>query len=102
IRTGRRRRRRHRNAGASRALAAAIASAQVHGMAPDLPALAAAAGCGALVGSIRQWHEQKSETETNVDFGGVRTHTLWALLGCLAAGFPWALPTVLALVGAQI
>lgn len=71
-------------------------------MAPDLPALAAAAGCGALVGSIRQWHEQKTDAERGVDFGGVRTHTLWALLGCISAGFPWALPAVLALVGAQL
>lgn len=71
-------------------------------MALDIPALAAAAGCGALIGSIRQWHEQKNGSEQTVDFGGLRTHTLWALLGCLAAGFPWALPAVLVLVAGHL
>jgi uncharacterized membrane protein (DUF4010 family) len=71
-------------------------------MAPTLSALAAAAGCGALIGSIRQWSEQTRHPEHGADFGGVRTHTLWALLGCLAAGFPWALPMVLGLVAAHL
>lgn len=71
-------------------------------MAPTLSALAAAAGCGALIGSIRQWSEQTRHPEHGSDFGGVRTHTLWALLGCLAAGFPWALPAVLVLVAAHL
>lgn len=71
-------------------------------MAPTLSALAAAAGCGALIGSIRQWSEQTRAANQGMDFGGVRTHTLWALLGCLAAGFPWALPVVLLLVAGHL
>lgn len=67
-----------------------------------LSALAAAAGCGALIGSIRQWSEQTRRGESGLDFGGVRTHTLWALLGCAAAAFPWALPVVLLLVSAHL
>ena len=71
-------------------------------MAPSLSALAAAAGCGVLIGSIRQWSEQTRHAERGPDFGGVRTHTLWALLGCLAAGFPWTLPIALVLVAAHL
>jgi Predicted membrane protein len=71
-------------------------------MAPTLSALAAAAGCGALIGSIRQWREQTRHSDDGPDFGGVRTHTLWALLGCIAAGFPWALPVVLVLVASHL
>ncbi|MBC8009402.1 MAG: MgtC/SapB family protein, partial [Burkholderiales bacterium] len=71
-------------------------------MAPTLSALAAAAGCGVLIGSIRQWHEQTTAADPTTDFGGVRTHTLWALLGCLAAGFPWALPAALTLVASHL
>lgn len=71
-------------------------------MAPTLSALAAAAGCGALIGSIRQWSDQTRRSAADTDFGGVRTHTLWALLGCLAAPFPWALPVVLLLVAAHL
>ncbi len=32
----------------------------------------------------------------------MRTHTLWALLGCIAATFPWALPALLLLVAAHL
>jgi uncharacterized membrane protein (DUF4010 family) len=71
-------------------------------MSPSLSALAAAAGCGALIGSIRQWSEQARPKGQPADFSGVRTHVLWALLGCIAAGFPWALPIVLALVAAHL
>jgi uncharacterized membrane protein (DUF4010 family) len=72
-------------------------------MSPTLSALAAAAGCGALIGSIRQWSEQTRHAgDGSADFGGVRTHTLWALLGCIAVGFPWALPAVLLLVAAHL
>jgi uncharacterized membrane protein (DUF4010 family) len=39
---------------------------------------------GALIGLIRQWSEQKDKPN-GTDFGGVRTYTLWSLLGCLAA-----------------
>jgi len=37
---------------------------------------------GALVGLIRQWGEQH-EGETT-EFAGLRTHALWAVLGCVA------------------
>lgn len=69
-------------------------------MAITLSALAAAAGCGALIGSVRQWNEQNRHVAA--DFGGVRTHTFWALLGCIAAAFPWTLPVVLILVAAHL
>lgn len=61
---------------------------------------------GALIGLIRQWSDQRTETGS-VDFGGVRTYSLWALLGCLAAFvsehyIPAALPVAMALVGAHL
>lgn len=71
-------------------------------MSPTLSALAAAAGCGALIGSIRQWSEQTRSNIEPADFSGVRTHTLWAMLGCIAVGFPWALPAVIALVAGHL
>ena len=40
---------------------------------------------GALVGLIRQWSDQTAAPEGSVDFGGVRTYALWAMLGCVAA-----------------
>jgi hypothetical protein len=40
---------------------------------------------GALVGLIRQWSDQKDSPGSEVDFGGVRTHTFWAILGCTGA-----------------
>jgi uncharacterized membrane protein (DUF4010 family) len=49
-----------------------------------LASIIVSACLGALIGLIRQWSEQKEKPgETN--FGGVRTYTLWSLLGCLAA-----------------
>jgi hypothetical protein len=39
---------------------------------------------GALVGLIRQWSDQR-ESGGEVDFGGVRTFSLWALLGCVGS-----------------
>lgn len=51
---------------------------------PLLGLIFASAGLGALIGLIRQWSEQ-TEHEGKADFGGVRTHTLWAMLGCLGA-----------------
>ena len=60
---------------------------------------------GALIGLIRQWSDQQTQTGP-VDFGGVRTYSLLALLGCLAA-FVSAnyvaatFPVVLLLVGAR-
>ena len=61
---------------------------------------------GALVGLIRQWSDQR-EAGGEADFGGVRTFSLWALLGCvathLADEFSAAvLPVVLVMVGAYL
>lgn len=60
---------------------------------------------GALIGLIRQWGEQTGKEQG--DFVGVRTHTFWAVLGCLGAfaseaHTPLALPAVLLLVPAQL
>ncbi len=60
---------------------------------------------GALIGLIRQWSEQH-EKASETDFGGVRTYTLWAVLGAIASfisreHLPVVLPVVLGLVGAQ-
>jgi len=40
---------------------------------------------GALVGMIRQWSDQRDAPERAVDFGGVRTYTFLAILGCTGA-----------------
>lgn len=61
---------------------------------------------GALIGIIRQWSDQQNEP-TSADFGGVRTYSLWALLGCLAAFvsenyIAATLPVVMGLVGAHL
>lgn len=63
------------------------------------------AGLGALIGLIRQWGEQAGRHPG--DFAGVRTHTFWALLGCLSAfaghqHAPFALPAVMVLVAAHL
>ena len=69
---------------------------------PDLLIfIVVSAGLGALIGLIRQWGEQSDEKPG--DFAGVRTHTFWAVLGCLGAfaseaHVPFALPIVLILV----
>lgn len=60
---------------------------------------------GALVGLMRQWRDQ-SDKGGLVDFGGVRTYTFWAILGCLGAfgaerSSPLLLLLVIALVGVQ-
>ncbi len=73
---------------------------------PLLGAIFASAGLGALIGLIRQWSEQ-TEHGGRADFGGVRTHTLWAILGCLAAiatrdFSAFALPVVIAVVAAHL
>jgi uncharacterized membrane protein (DUF4010 family) len=67
--------------------------------------LVASAGLGALIGLIRQWGEQAGRHPG--DFAGVRTHTFWALLGCLGAyagrlHAPLALPAVMVLVAAHL
>lgn len=51
---------------------------------PLLGPIFASAGLGALVGLVRQWSEQ-TEHGGKTDFGGVRTHTFWAIPGCLGA-----------------
>ncbi|MFA6288294.1 MAG: MgtC/SapB family protein [Opitutaceae bacterium] len=66
----------------------------------------ASAGLGALIGLIRQWSEQ-TEHGGKTDFGGVRTHTFWAILGCLGAVAsrdftPLALPVVITVVAAHL
>lgn len=73
---------------------------------PDLLILiVVSAGLGALIGLIRQWGEQSDDKPG--DFAGVRTHTFWAVLGCLGAfaseaHVPFALPIVLILVAAHL
>jgi len=67
--------------------------------------LVSSAGLGALIGLIRQWGEQTEQRPG--DFAGVRTHTFWAVLGCLGAYASvvhgaYALPVVLVLVGAHL
>jgi uncharacterized membrane protein (DUF4010 family) len=71
-----------------------------------LNAIIVSACLGALVGLIRQWSEQK-ETPEKTNLGGVRTYTLWALLGCITAYLsehysPALLPVALFLVGTQL
>lgn len=61
---------------------------------------------GALVGLIRQWSDQTSTPDGNVDFGGVRTYALWAMLGCISAFLneslaPYLLTVTFLLVGAH-
>src|SRR5687767_7329676 len=60
---------------------------------------------GALIGLIRQWDEQAGKKVG--DFAGVRTHTFWAVLGCLSAfaseaHVPYAFSIVLLLVSAHL
>jgi len=52
---------------------------------PLLVTIVASAGLGALVGLIRQWSDQTSKPGVETDFGGVRTYTFWAILGCIGA-----------------
>jgi uncharacterized membrane protein (DUF4010 family) len=73
---------------------------------PLLGPIFASAGLGALIGLIRQWSEQ-TEHNGKTDFGGVRTHTLWAILGCLGAVAsreftPLALPVIITVVAAHL
>jgi uncharacterized membrane protein (DUF4010 family) len=73
---------------------------------PLLGPIFASAGLGALIGLIRQWSEQ-TEHGGKTDFGGVRTHTFWAILGCLGAiasreFTPLALPVIITVVAAHL
>lgn len=73
---------------------------------PDLARfIVVSAALGALIGLIRQWGEQTEEKAR--DFAGVRTHTFWAVLGCLGAfaseaHTPFAFVAVLLLVAAHL
>jgi uncharacterized membrane protein (DUF4010 family) len=74
-------------------------------MPPLLIAIVASACLGALVGLIRQWSDQKSGA-AEIDFGGVRTYSFWAMLGCVGAyasdlTSPALLAVIFAIVGAQ-
>lgn len=60
---------------------------------------------GSLVGLIRQWRDQLAG-DAPVDFGGMRTYTFWAILGCLGASAsdkmgPGLLIALIVLVGTQ-
>ncbi|HWL15136.1 MAG TPA: MgtC/SapB family protein, partial [Opitutus sp.] len=74
-------------------------------MPPLLTAIVASACLGALVGLIRQWSDQKTASGP-VDFGGVRTYTFWAMLGCVGAFVteltsPALIAVLFGIVGAQ-
>lgn len=71
-----------------------------------LASLVVSACLGALVGLIRQWSEQTHSPNSEVDVGGVRTYSFWAMLGCTAAFLgeshaPMLLAVVVALIGLQ-
>lgn len=73
-------------------------------MPPLLVSIVASACLGALVGLIRQWNDQTARAD--VDFGGVRTYSFWAMLGCVGAfasdqTSPLVLGVLFAAVGAQ-
>jgi uncharacterized membrane protein (DUF4010 family) len=60
---------------------------------------------GALVGLIRQWGDQKAPEPG--EFAGLRTHTFWAVLGCLGAyvggaHVPFALLAIMVVVPAHL
>ena len=69
-----------------------------------LTSLVVSACLGALVGLIRQWSDQTHSPNSEVDLGGVRTYSFWAMLGCTAAFLgeahaPMLLAVVVALIG---
>lgn len=71
-----------------------------------LASLVVSACLGALVGLIRQWSDQTYSRNADVDLGGVRTYSFWAMLGCTAAFLgesraPMLLAVVVALIGLQ-
>ena len=74
-------------------------------MATLLVSIIVSACLGALVGLIRQWRDQAAP-EGSADFGGVRTYSLWAMLGCIGAFLgeslaPGLLTATFLLVGAH-
>jgi uncharacterized membrane protein (DUF4010 family) len=73
---------------------------------PILTAIIVSACLGALVGLIRQWSSDQTSPAGEVDLGGVRTYTFWAMLGAVAAFLgethaPALLAVVITLVGLQ-
>ncbi len=78
------------------------------GLVPNLVTPIVVSAClGALVGLIRQWSDQKETPGGEADFGGVRTYTFWAILGCvgsfLTATYAAAiLPVLLAAVAVHL
>lgn len=74
-------------------------------MPPILHALLVSASLGALIGTIRQWGQQQ-ERQPPDGFAGVRTFTLWALLGTTSAAIsefaPATFVAALLLVGAHL
>ena len=75
-------------------------------MPPILTAIIVSACLGALVGLIRQWSSDQTSPAGEVDLGGVRTYTFWAMLGAVAAFLgethaPALLAVVITLVGLQ-
>jgi len=62
---------------------------------------------GALVGLIRQWSDQTAAPGGDAEFGGVRTYTFWAILGCVGAFISdkyaaAVLPVIVALIGLHL
>ena len=75
-------------------------------MSIQLGLIVVSACLGALIGLIRQWSEQKDKPG-DMNFGGVRTYTLWSLLGYLAAFLTQhysaaVLPVALFLIGGHL
>ncbi len=81
--------------------------AEVSPLTPQMAGLfLVSAGLGALIGLVRQWGWQQ-EHRTAGEFAGVRTFTLWALLGCTSAMLaekfsPAILPVMLATMGGYL
>ncbi|MBM3872396.1 MAG: MgtC/SapB family protein [Verrucomicrobia bacterium] len=76
------------------------------GMEKLLPGILTSASLGALIGLIRQWSDLSDDPASRDDFGGVRTYTLWAMVGCIAAHAsaalsPLLLPVALAALALQ-
>jgi uncharacterized membrane protein (DUF4010 family) len=85
-------------------------------MNPLLGSLVASACLGAQIGLIRQWSDQQTLASLAsgerggrppIDFGGMRTFSLWGLLGCMAAWISEhhinaTLPVVMTLVGLHL
>jgi len=69
-----------------------------------LAAIVVSACLGALVGLVRQWSDRDAVSGQPADLSGIRTFSLWGVLGCVAAHLgesfsPALLPVVLGLIG---